>query len=88
MKLPESILYAGSQPQKSEIHEMKNVGKSQFRTKIVVNDDRINVEGEGTPNVVGLFNEMSEDTCSMNRYDCDLVDLPVMILQQVRCCFI
>ncbi|KAK0571368.1 hypothetical protein LWI29_014755 [Acer saccharum] len=83
LKIPQSILYAGSQPQKSEIHEMKNVGKSQFRTKIVVNDDRINVEGEGTPNVVGLFNERSEDTCSMNRYDCDLVDLPVMILQQV-----
>lgn len=67
---------------------MKNVAKSHFRTKVVVNDDRINVEGEGTPNVVGLFKGRSEDISSMNKYDCDLADLPVIILQQVNCCFI
>lgn len=62
---------------------MKNVGKSQFRTEVVVNDDRINVEGEGTPNVVGLFKERSESVSSMNKYNCDLADLSMIILQQV-----
>lgn len=55
---------------------------------MVVNDDCIHVEGEGTPNVVGLFKGRSEDMSSMNKYDCDLADLPVIILQQVICCFI
>lgn len=87
LNVPQSILHAGFQSQTSEIHEIKNGGKPQFRTKIVVNDDNINVEVEGTPNVVGLFKDRSEDKCSMNSYDCDLVDLPVMILQQVRCPF-
>lgn len=50
---------------------------------MVINDDCVNVEGEGAPNVVGLFKGSSEDVCSMNRYDCDLADLPVILLQQV-----
>ncbi|CAN1825070.1 Mediator of RNA polymerase II transcription subunit 17 [Linum perenne] len=40
-------------------------------------------EQEGAPNVVGLFNGSSKDRCMSNKYDCDLVDLPVLILQQV-----
>ncbi|XP_031251932.1 mediator of RNA polymerase II transcription subunit 17 isoform X1 [Pistacia vera] len=83
LKVPLSILHGGAQLQTTEIHGVKNVGKSQFRTKVVVNDNRINVEGEGTPNVVGLFKERSEDISSINKYDCDLADLPVIILQQV-----
>lgn len=55
---------------------------------MVVNDDCINVEGEGTPNVVGLFKGRSEDMSSINKYDCDLADLSVIILQQVNCYFI
>lgn len=62
---------------------MKNVVRSQFQTKVVVNDDRISVEGEGAPNVVGLFKGSSEDICSMNSYGCNLPDLPVILLQQV-----
>ncbi|KAJ0959744.1 hypothetical protein J5N97_000579 [Dioscorea zingiberensis] len=38
---------------------------------------------EGAPNVVGLFKGTSQEICSMNRYDCDLADLSVIILQQV-----
>ncbi|KAM1938828.1 hypothetical protein ACFX13_026767 [Malus domestica] len=60
-----------------------NVAKSQFHTKVVVTDDCINVEGEGAPNMVGLFNGNSEEICSINRYNCNLTDLPVIILQQV-----
>ncbi|PSS20917.1 Mediator of RNA polymerase II transcription subunit like [Actinidia chinensis var. chinensis] len=78
MNAPQSILHAGWQTQYSGIRHIKDV-KSQFRTKVVVNDDCINVEGEGAPNVVGLF-KRSESICSMNRCDCDLADLPVILL--------
>lgn len=73
MKVPQSILRATS----------RTVIKSQFRTNVVVNDDCINVEGEGAPNVVGLFKGSSDEISLMNRYDCDLADLAVIILQQV-----
>ncbi|KAL7259805.1 hypothetical protein ACSBR1_005633 [Camellia fascicularis] len=81
MNVPQSILHAGCQTQNSGIKHIKDV-KSQFRTMVVVNDDFINVEGEGAPNVVALF-KSSEGICSMNRYDCDLADLPVILLQQI-----
>lgn len=77
LKVPQSILHADSDSRTAE------TAKSHFRTKVVVNDDCINVEGEGTPNVVGLFKGRSEDMSSINKYDCDLADLPVIILQQV-----
>ncbi|GLT26151.1 hypothetical protein SLA2020_012360 [Shorea laevis] len=83
VKFPHSILHAGVQYQTSDIHGTKSAIKSQFRTKVVVNDDRINIQGEGAPNVVGFFKRSSEDICSMNKYDCDLADLSVIILQQV-----
>ncbi|KAL5547949.1 hypothetical protein UlMin_003180 [Ulmus minor] len=83
MKIPQSVLLAGSQTQSSDLHHVKNVAKSQFRTKVVVTDDHISVEGEGAPNVVGLFKGNSEELSSMNRYETDLANLPVIILQQV-----
>lgn len=83
MKVPQSILLAGCQYKTLDIPYEKNAIKSQFWTKVVVNDDSINVEGESAPKVVGLFKEKSEETHSMNRYDCNLADLPVIILQQV-----
>ncbi|KAL1060863.1 hypothetical protein V6Z11_1Z063800 [Gossypium hirsutum] len=83
MKVPQSILHAESQSPRSDFQNIKDVIKSQFHTKVVLSDDRINVEGEGTPNVVGLFKRSSEDICSVNKYDCDLADLPVILLQQV-----
>lgn len=72
--VPQSILHAGHQSLAVEKH---------FRTKVVVNDDCINIEGEGAPNVVGLFKGKSENSCSINRYDCNLADLHVILLQQV-----
>lgn len=76
--VPQSIIHASCQTQISD----KKV-KTQFRTKVLVNDDCIKVEGEGAPNVVGLFKGTSERVCSINRYDCDLADLPMILLQQV-----
>ncbi|KAK9947599.1 hypothetical protein M0R45_003215 [Rubus argutus] len=82
VKIPQSILLA-CQTRTSDSRHTKHVTKSQFHTKVVVTDDCINVDGEGAPNVVGLFKGNSQEICSMNRYDCDLADLPVIILQQV-----
>uniref|UniRef100_A0A2P2K931 Mediator of RNA polymerase II transcription subunit 17 n=3 Tax=Rhizophora mucronata TaxID=61149 RepID=A0A2P2K931_RHIMU len=83
MKVPRSILPASSQTQASDIPKMKNITKTEFRTKIVVNDDSIKVEAEGAPNVVGLLKGSSENVYSTNKYDCDLASLPVIVLQQV-----
>ncbi|PIN10669.1 hypothetical protein CDL12_16735 [Handroanthus impetiginosus] len=82
MKIPQSILHAGSQIQTSGVGTMKNV-TSQFWTKVVVIDDSISVEGEGAPNVVGLFKGKSEGVCPINGYECDWADLPLILLQQV-----
>ncbi|XP_042497998.1 mediator of RNA polymerase II transcription subunit 17 [Macadamia integrifolia] len=83
MKVPQSILHAGRRTRPSDVQSTKNVVRSQFQTKVVVNDDRISVEGEGAPNVVGLFKGSSENLCSMNSYGFNLPDLPVVLLQQV-----
>lgn len=81
MEVPPSILH-GCQIKTSDYCE-KNSIKRQFWIKVVVIDDRINVKAEGSPNVAGLFKGKSEDTHSINKYDCNLADLPVIILQQV-----
>lgn len=85
MKIPPSILQASSQPLIPDIQSMNNVTKSEFLTRVVVHDDCIKIEAEGAPNVVGLFRESSEDMYSTNKYDCNLDDLLVIILQQVHC---
>ncbi|PWA78489.1 Mediator complex, subunit Med17 [Artemisia annua] len=72
--VPQSILHTGT---------VEKSVRSQFRTKVVVNDDCINIEGEGAPNVVGLFKGKSENSSSMNRYECNLADLHVILLRQV-----
>ncbi|XP_076945312.1 mediator of RNA polymerase II transcription subunit 17-like [Bidens hawaiensis] len=56
---------------------------TSFLTKVVVNDDCITIEGEGAPNVVGLFKGKSENSYSINQFECNLADLHVMLLQQV-----
>ncbi|KAF6154559.1 hypothetical protein GIB67_017941 [Kingdonia uniflora] len=38
---------------------------------------------EGAPNVSGLFKGNYEDFCSMNNYDSNLADVPVILLQQI-----
>ncbi|XP_026441895.1 mediator of RNA polymerase II transcription subunit 17-like [Papaver somniferum] len=83
MKVPQSIIRAGHQTRPSDIPSRKDGVRLEFQTKVVVNDDCIKVEGEGAPNVVGLFNGSTEKTCSMNSYECDLANLPVILLEQV-----
>lgn len=82
MKIPQSILQAAGQIHSSGTGTTKAI-RSQFWTKVVVIDESITVEGEGAPNVVGLFKGKPEDVSSINRCDCDLVDLPILLLQQV-----
>ncbi|KAF5206758.1 Mediator of rna polymerase ii transcription subunit, partial [Thalictrum thalictroides] len=82
MKVPESILHAGNRIRPLN-QSRKNAIKSQFETKVVVIDDCVNIEGEGSPNVVSLFKNCSEEMCSLNSYDYDLTDLPFILLQQV-----
>ncbi|KAL5729540.1 hypothetical protein ACHQM5_002478 [Ranunculus cassubicifolius] len=83
MKVPPSVLDAGNRVRPLNIHSQKNGVKSQFETRVVVIDDCVNIEGEGAPNVVSLFKGGSEEMGSLNSYDYDLADLPVIILQQV-----
>ncbi|KAL8054352.1 hypothetical protein ABFS82_05G133800 [Erythranthe guttata] len=82
MKIPQSILHAGRQIQTSGGGTIKTV-RSQFWTKVVVIDDSISVEGEGAPSVVGLFKGKADGVSSINGYDSDLADLPIILLQQV-----
>ncbi|KAG9152916.1 hypothetical protein Leryth_012534 [Lithospermum erythrorhizon] len=82
MKVPQSILNHGGQHPSPGIHHVTDA-KSLFQTMVVVNDDCISVEGEGAPNIVGLFKGKTESMNPMNRYDCDVADLPVILLQQV-----
>ncbi|XP_024012605.1 mediator of RNA polymerase II transcription subunit 17 isoform X2 [Eutrema salsugineum] len=80
MTVPPSIIPQGSSETQS-LDGKRNL-KTQFRTKVVVKDDCISVEAECTPNVVGLLKSSSCNLFSMNKYECDLADLPVIILQQ------
>ncbi|KAK4791842.1 hypothetical protein SAY86_032255 [Trapa natans] len=81
MRVPASIPNSSQSNMQDFYHVKHNI--PAFRTKVVVTDDSIKVEGEGAPNVIGLFKGGLEDTSSINRYDCDLAGLPVIILQQV-----
>ncbi|KAH6803474.1 RNA polymerase II transcription mediator [Perilla frutescens var. hirtella] len=82
VKIPESILHAAIQIQTPGVGNVKAI-RSQFWTKVVVIDDSISVQGEGAPNVLSLFKGKSEGVSSINGYDCDLADLPIILLQQV-----
>ncbi|CAM8923422.1 unnamed protein product [Rhodiola kirilowii] len=81
MKVPRSSVQAGHQLLGSS--HMISAFKSEFRTRIVVNDDCITVEGEGAPSIVGLLRGSSESVCFVNKYECDLGDLALILLQQV-----
>lgn len=82
-KVPESLQNSRSQTWRSDDRQMKNVSKSLLQTRVVVKDDCINIEGGGTPNAFGLSKGNREIGGSKNRFNCDLVDLPVVLLLQV-----
>ncbi|CAL9230983.1 unnamed protein product [Arabidopsis halleri] len=81
MTVPPSIIPQGSSETQSP--DGKRNVKTQFRTKVVVKDECISVEAECTPNVVGLLKSSSCNLFAMNKYECGVADLPVIILQQV-----
>lgn len=81
MTVPPSIIPQGSSETQSP--DGKRNLKTQFRTKVVVKDECISVEAECTPNVVGLLKSSSCNLFAMNKYECGVADLPVIILQQV-----
>ncbi|XP_039122624.1 mediator of RNA polymerase II transcription subunit 17 [Dioscorea cayenensis subsp. rotundata] len=81
LKVPHSILHSGEQTKSLDSSDLKS--RSQFFTKVVVNDDRISVSGEGSSSIIGSFRSKSADTCSVNCYSCDLEDLSMILLQQV-----
>lgn len=85
MRVPQTAVHAKHLVRASDTTPDKHVTlRSQFNTKVVVRDESISVSGEGAPNVVGLFRGGEQvDVGSINSYDCNLEDLPMMLLQQV-----
>ena len=83
MKVPDSIQNSRSQASRSDEHETKNISKPLFQMRVVVKDDCISIEGGGTPNAFGLSKGNHEVVGSKNRFNCDLADLPVVLLLQV-----
>ncbi|KAG0485765.1 hypothetical protein HPP92_009616 [Vanilla planifolia] len=83
LKVPQSILHSNGRIKTSGSDDLKTRTRSQFHTKVVVSDDQINVSGEGAPGIVSSLNGNITFGCSINSYGCDLVDLPMVILQQV-----
>jgi len=63
-------------------HYKKKI-RSQFHCKIVVHDESLTIEAEGTPNVGCLFKGSPTGVCSISEYNCGLSDLASMLLQQV-----
>ncbi|PKA64682.1 Mediator of RNA polymerase II transcription subunit 17 [Apostasia shenzhenica] len=82
LKVPHSILHSSRRIKPTE-GCIKCGVRSQFHTKIVVNDDQIIVSGECAASIVGSLRGNCLEACSINSYGCNLVDLPMVILQQV-----
>jgi len=83
LKVPQSILHSGRRIKPSDNHDTKSGVRSQFHTKVLVNDDQISVSAEGAPSIIGSFEGNATNICSINCYGCDLEDLPMTLLQQV-----
>ncbi|KAL2929510.1 Mediator of RNA polymerase II transcription subunit 17 [Bienertia sinuspersici] len=82
VKVPEALLNSKSQGWRSEEVHIKD-NKLLFQTRVVVKDECISIEGGGAPNVMGLFKVNPEAMGSKNRFNCDLVDLPMVLLLQI-----
>ncbi|CAO2822695.1 unnamed protein product [Amaranthus hypochondriacus] len=82
VRFSEAILNAETQAWKSDEDQIK-FNKLLFQTRVVVKDDCICIEGEGVPNVAGLFEGDPEAIGSKNTFNCDLVDLPMVLLLQI-----
>ncbi|KAI4973686.1 hypothetical protein ZWY2020_041467 [Hordeum vulgare] len=78
------ILAAERPTQPSDNGEPKyKSSRTQFNTKIVLKDGQISLLGEGSPSIAGSLTRKPSDGYLINSYNCDLEDLPTMVLQQV-----
>ncbi|KAJ1281596.1 hypothetical protein BS78_04G317800 [Paspalum vaginatum] len=82
LKVPRTIL-ATDRATKSDYHEPKYRSRSQFNTKVILKDGQISLMGEGSPSIAGSLTGKPSDGHLINSYNCDLEDLPMMLLQQV-----
>ncbi|KAL6847728.1 hypothetical protein ACP4OV_021856 [Aristida adscensionis] len=83
LKVPQPILAADRVTKPSDNHEPKYKSRSQFNTKVILKDGQISLMGEGSPSIAGSLTGKPSDGHLINSYNCDLEDLPMMLLQQV-----
>ncbi|CAN6456135.1 unnamed protein product [Victoria cruziana] len=84
--VPQSILdlqlNRQSRPSGTDVMQRKIV--SRFHNKVIVNEECITIGGESTSNVVGLFvGDSVEINSTIKRYECDLANLSLVLLQQI-----
>jgi len=82
LEIPQTVTH-GRQAKVSEWSTTRKKIRSQFHCKIVVHDESLTIEAEGTPNVGCLFKGSPTGVCSISEYNCGLSDLASMLLQQV-----
>ncbi|KAF8657077.1 hypothetical protein HU200_060415 [Digitaria exilis] len=83
LNVPQPILAADRITKASDSHEPKYKSRSQFNTKVILKDGQISLMGEGSPSIAGSLTGKPSDGRLINSYNCDLEDLPMMLLQQV-----
>ncbi|XP_062191277.1 mediator of RNA polymerase II transcription subunit 17-like [Phragmites australis] len=81
--VPQPILAAGRVTKPSDNHEPKYRSRLQFNTKVILKDGQISLMGEGFPSIAGSLTGKPSNGDLINSYNCDLEDLPMMLLQQV-----
>uniref|UniRef100_A0ACD5TRE1 Uncharacterized protein n=1 Tax=Avena sativa TaxID=4498 RepID=A0ACD5TRE1_AVESA len=83
LRVPQPILASDRPTNPSEKDEPKYKSRSQFNTKIILKDGQLSLLGEGSPSIAGSLTRKASDGYLINSYNCDLEDLPTMLLQQV-----
>ncbi|KAM0897576.1 hypothetical protein ACQ4PT_022485 [Festuca glaucescens] len=83
LRVPQPILASDRPTNSSDKDEPKYKSRSQFNTKIILKDGQISLLGEGSPSIAGSLTRKPSDGYLINSYNCDLEDLPTMLLQQV-----
>ena len=84
LKVPQPILAADRITKPSDNNEPKYKSRSQFNTKVILKDGQISLMGEGSPSIAGSLTGKPSNGRLINSYNCDLEDLPTMLLQQVH----
>ncbi|KAH9287866.1 hypothetical protein KI387_031983, partial [Taxus chinensis] len=82
LDIPQMVTHGG-QAKVSDWSITRQKLRAQFVCKIIVHDESLTIEGEGTPNVGCLFKGSPTGMCSISEYNCGLSDLTSVLLQQV-----